>query len=509
MGCSGSKVIDKKQKSKKVKRKISQKNSVLLDKISKVTDFKMKYEFISVLGSGGFGKVRLYRKKNTDMKYAIKTLKKNYLYSHALDSIIREVSIAMQLDHPNIVKYFETFEDEYYIHVVMEFIPGENLFGLLCNSQRKITESDMNSITKYLLKAIGFLHNNDIVHRDIKPENILFSIPGKWSSLKLIDFGLSIPSNVKDKYRVGSPYYMAPEMIDGKFCKQSDVWSIGVILYLMSTGYFPFNGSSVEEVMSNIKAGRLKLDKMKNVNKELKDLVKQMLNPDASKRPSIEEILNDPWFTSDLFDDQTDTNNRYIDKNIIEALKNFSHNSLLAKEALFYLAKISSEEEVIKLKKAFLEMDKDNTGTLEYEEILETFEKLGIKKEDKEMKEIWTGLDFHIDGKVNYTEFLAATISSVEFFKEEKIWSAFKYFDSENKGYITCDSMINALKQDNLTVNEAGLKSMFDKLNKKKKVDFEEFKSMIKNRPGSITQTESGIVTGINLNLLSNTNEIR
>lgn len=283
---------------------------------------------------------------------------------------------------------------------------------------------------------------------------------------------------------------MAPEMIDGKFCKQSDVWSIGIILYLMSTGYFPFNGNCVEEVMSNIKSGRIKFDKLKNVNKELKDLVKEMLNPDAHKRPSIEQILNHPWFTSDLFDDQTDTNQKYIDQNIIDSLKAFSKNSLLAKEALFYLAKISSEEEVIKLKKAFLEMDKDNTGTLEYEEILATFEKLGIKKNEEEIKDIWKGLDFHIDGKVNYTEFLAATISSVEFFKEEKIWSAFKYFDPLNKGYITCDSMINALRQNNLTVNEAGLKSMFDNLNKKKKVNFEEFKTMLKNRQNSLIQND-------------------
>ena len=117
---------------------LSRKTSIFNDNFSKQSDYKIKYEYVSTLGTGGFGKVRLYRdKKNPNMQFAIKTIKKDYLNKHAMVSIIREVNILRQLDHPNIFNYYETYEDDHYINIVMEYIPGDNLLKMISNKNYK------------------------------------------------------------------------------------------------------------------------------------------------------------------------------------------------------------------------------------------------------------------------------------------------------------------------------------------------------------------------------------
>lgn len=362
----------------------SRKGSIILEKFSKQADYKKKYEYISILGNGGFGKVRLYRDKtNKDLKFAIKTLKKDFMNPHNIKSLEAEVEILRSLDHPNIVKYFETYEDDYYIHIVMEYIPGDNLFKVITNRKyNQFCERDAAEILSCLFKAVLFLHKTGIVHRDIKPENILFSMSGHYQSLKLIDFGLSVAAAAsKDRYRVGSPYYMAPEMLDGNYTFETDTWSIGVILYVMMTGVQPFGGKKQEEVYAKIKKG---IYDVKNLEKqkcseEVKDLIKKLLVMDQKRRLSIEAALEHPWITM-----HHDNTNAYIDEGIIDSIRNFATTNLLQKEVLFYLAKISNESEILKLKQAFLQIDTDNTGTIEKEEIFEVFKKLGLEPDKVE-----------------------------------------------------------------------------------------------------------------------------
>ena len=276
-------------------------SSILFEKFSKQTDYKKKYEYIQMLGSGSFGKVRLYVDRQCKtLRYAIKTLKKDFLNKHMIDSIEREVDILRSLDHPNIVKYFETYEDECYLHIVMEYIAGDNLFRVLTDQKGfKFTERTISKIMTCLLKAVLFLHHNGIIHRDIKPENIVFVELNNFNALKLIDFGLSIQQNAKkDNRRVGTPYYMAPEMVRGNFNYASDVWSIGVILFIMVTGKQPFRGKSKEEVFEKIKRGAYDKNTLNRAkcSKEVKDLIKKMLVTEHSKRITVESALDHLWF---------------------------------------------------------------------------------------------------------------------------------------------------------------------------------------------------------------------
>jgi calcium-dependent protein kinase len=479
--CQVSQVIEIQENKSVTRRNSLRSSSYILDKYSIQKDFRKKYEYQSLIGSGAFGKVRLYLDRDSKtFKYAIKTIKKNIFKRHSIESIKREVNILRSLDHPNIVKYFETYEDECYLHIVMEYIAGDNLFRVLTDQKGfKFTERTISKIMTCLLKAVLFLHHNGIIHRDIKPENIVFVEPNNFNALKLIDFGLSIQQNAKkDNRRVGTPYYMSPEMVRGNFNYASDVWSIGVILFIMVTGKQPFRGKSKEEVFEKIKKGNYDKNTLNRAkcSKEVKDLIKKMLVTEYSKRITVECALDHIWFKQ--FENNKNIN-LVVDEEIIESLKQFQYQNIFQKEIRYYLAKLCSDKEIIKLKHAFLAIDKDNSGEIEYEEIPKIFSELNIKASDTELKNIFSSMDFHCDGKVNYSEFLAATISTINFNKEEKLWSAFKYFDTTDSGYITFDSVMDALKNSGVIIDEEGLTQTFNELQKKgKKINFREFKAI-------------------------------
>ena len=359
-------------------------SSFIFDKYSKQKDFRKKYEYISLIGSGSFGKVRLFVERECkSFKYAIKTIKKDFFNQYHIKSLKNELEILRSLDHPNIVKYFETYEDEKYLHIVMEYIPGDNLFKVLTEKlSHKLTERQISQIMTCLLKAVLFLHHNGIIHRDLKPENIVFSDTRNYKSLKLIDFGLSIQQNAKkEKRRVGTPYYMAPEMIFGNFVKASDIWSIGVIMYIMVTGKQPFWGKNKDEVLNKVKNGRYDMKSLyySKCSNSVKDLIKKMLVTEPEKRMTVEACLEHSWFKQ--FE-----NDKYINlafsEEIVDSLRQFQNQNLLQKEIRFYLAKLFSDKEVTKLKKAFTAVDKDNSGEIEYEEIPKIFKELGIEATD-------------------------------------------------------------------------------------------------------------------------------
>ena len=451
--------------------------AIHFDRYSKSTDFNLKYEYISTIGKGSYGIVGLYKdRKVKSMKYAIKSIKKDFFNLNSIENTLKEIEILRSLDHPNIVKYFESYEDENYLHIVMEYIPGESLYNIIKkNNNKKINfkEKEIKEIILNLLKVVSFLHKKKIVHRDLKLENILFSIPNDYSSLKIIDFGLSSNFTLKkEKFIVGTPYYMSPEMIEGIYHYKSDLWSIGVILYSLITGKYPFNGKDKNEVFSLINSGKYNKKNLnkKNYSIEAKNLIKKIFTIDLNKRISIEDALNDDWFKLT----ENENNNLIVNFDIIDALKNFQFNNLLKKEILYFFAKILKDSEIDKLKNIFSFIDKDNSGEINYENLKEMFKENNIDINEKELQKIFKSLDFHSYGTINYTEFIAATLSSIKFSIEEKLIAAFNYFDINNKGFITIDTIFEALIQNNINVDKIGLEKIFK--DKKRKIEFFEFK---------------------------------
>lgn len=460
-----------------------------VSEMSKTTNYRAKFQFVSILGNGSFGQVRLYRvKEMKDNLYAIKTLKKAGISTIAYNRLIDEVSILSRLDHPNIVKYYETFEDNYYVHIVMEYLSGDNLLKFISEKQKEenFHESDISKLLRYLLKALVFIHNQNIVHRDIKPENILFGDKDDIATLKLIDFGLATSTMTKDSNRVGSPYYMAPEIINGDFTTKTDSWSVGVLLHLMLTGKYPFGTQNdhPKDIFNMILYEPFDPKNLKasECSDEAIDLVTKLLIKEKRKRISTHDALSHKWISRFT----KIRNSLKINEDTLKSLRDFSDKTALQKEILFFIAKITHEDQIKQLRELFNRFDSNNTGTLTVEEIKTVFKQIGLHITEEEMQKIWKGLMFHNETKINYTEFLAATISSLSFTKEEDIWSAFKYFeetDKNNIGFISFDSVFAATKAYNLKVNEVALKKAFDDLTtENKKINFDEFKALIELR---------------------------
>ena len=455
----------------------------LVTKFSKLTSLKKQFEFICQLGNGAFGKVRLYRDiYYKDMLYAIKTLKKEGIPKVLYNCLIAEVKILSELDHPNIVKYYGTFEDAYYLHIVMEYLKGDNLNKIITlKDYNELDEQEMAQIIHQLLKALLFIHNKNIVHRDIKPENIVFGKKRDYSTLKLIDFGLATTTRNTKRNSCGSPYYMAPEIINGHFCKKTDIWSVGVIIYLMLTGKHPFEitkegKEDIFDIILSKDYDVTELDKSE-CSEEAKDIILKTLVKDPDKRLSTEECLNHPWIRKNIT-----CRAGAITKKTMRILKRFSQKTPLQKELFFFIAKITREEDIKQLKEIFNQIDIKSEGMIRMSDIKAAFNSVSININDKDLNAVWKGLDFHNNNYINYTEFLAALISDYSYNDNNKLSAMFSFFTGsvEEKQIITYDILIHKAKSLNLILNEKELKESFDKLKKEgKKITFEEFKQLI------------------------------
>ena len=260
--------------------------------------------FPNVLGTGNYGCVRECTSRATGQKLAIKSIEKAKI--GRLDHLEREVALLQEVDHPSIMKMVEAYEDDDYVHIITERYTGGELFDKIIDNmtdQGCVPEDESARIIKSLLEAVEYLHEKDIVHRDIKPENILLESDEEGAAVRLIDFGLSRKHRRGEapmRNTVGTAYYASPETIKGRYNRACDMWSVGVVAYILLSGIPPFNGVTDADIYAAIRKGRFNFQSAAwdNVSNDAKDFILRLLRSDPRKRLSAEKALRHPWIVA-------------------------------------------------------------------------------------------------------------------------------------------------------------------------------------------------------------------
>ena len=260
-----------------------------------ITDF----DILKELGSGSFGNVYLVRHKVTKAEYAIKAIdKRNKTNQEEKPYFRREVEVMYKIHHPNVVKLFGHFEDNYYCYFIMEYISKGNVYNLLPTDKKKRLSTKVCSfIIRDVISAVYFLHNMKpkIIHRDIKPENVLL---GDNLVAKLTDFGWSnyMRDDEKRTTVCGTPIYLAPEIMEEKEHDEAvDLWCIGVLLFELVTATPPFLGNDLDTLKENVL--KLKINWPKDINVDAKNLIMKILKLDPKQRLPLEEMIKHPFIT--------------------------------------------------------------------------------------------------------------------------------------------------------------------------------------------------------------------
>jgi calcium-dependent protein kinase len=450
-----------------------------------------------LLGSGAFGEVWLVHHKDLDRDFAMKIIKKRKNRSNDEKDILNEIGILKKLDHPKILKVIDFYSTPKKYYIITEYCPEGELFNEIIKVG-KFDEGQAAFIINQILKAVTYCHKMNIIHRDIKPENIMITNREKNGCLqvKLIDFGTAKifeKGHQENKY-VGSSYYMAPEIIKRKYDEKCDLWSIGVILYILLTGRPPFDGNDDDEILENVKKGVY--DKWAYpfplLSAHAKDLIFKLLQYDPKKRLSAEEAIEHPWFKTAEFKkkDKVNTIPPELARELIQNMTKYRSDNMLKCAVIAYLVHhITNTEECFEASKLFIKIDLNSDGRIEKHELVQGFEKYwGISKEEAKEKVdlIFANIDTDFNGFIEYEEFVRAAVNSSIFMSQNYLKFAFNYFDRDSSGDITFEEIKKRFTQNSKNTNpkvDKELKEIFDKIdiNGDGSISFGEFCKMMKN----------------------------
>lgn len=456
--------------------------------------FSDRYKGQKVLGKGSFGEVILCKDKITGHECAVKVISKRQVKQKTdKESLLREVQLLKELDHPNIMKLYEFFEDAGYYYLVGELYSGGELFDEIINRKR-FSEVDAARIVRQILTGINYMHKNKVVHRDLKPENLLLESKAKDANIRIIDFGLSthFEASKKMKDKIGTAYYIAPEVLHGTYDEKCDVWSTGVILYILLSGCPPFNGANEYEILKKVEKGKYTFDlpQWKKVSEPVKDLIRKMLTYVPSMRISAREAVEHPWIKKMAFGDADKIDVPSLET-AISNFRQFQGTQKLAQAALLYMgSKLTTNDETRKLTEIFHRMDKNGDGQLDRNELIEGYRELlkakgsdisalNNSQVEYEVDQVLAAVDFDKNGYIEYSEFLTVAMDRKTLLSADRLERAFKMFDTDGSGKISATELATLFGVSDVDCETWQFVLTEVDKNNDGEVDLDEFKEML------------------------------
>ncbi|WZY83594.1 hypothetical protein YC2023_029978 [Brassica napus] len=450
----------------------------------KTENFKEFYSLGRKLGQGQFGTTFLCVEKGTGKEYACKSIsKRKLLTDEDVEDVRREIQIMHHLaGHPNVISIKGAYEDVVAVHLVMELCSGGELFDRIIQ-RGHYTERKAAELARTIVGVLETCHSLGVMHRDLKPENFLFVSKEEDSLLKTIDFGLSMFFKPDEIFTdvVGSPYYVAPEVLRKRYGSESDVWSAGVIVYILLSGVPPFWAETEQGIFEQVLHGDLDFssDPWPSISEGAKDLVQKMLVRDPKRRLTAHQVLCHPWVQIDGV-----APDKPLDSAVLSRMKQFSAMNKFKKMALRVIAESLSEEEIAGLKEMFKMIDADNSGQITFEELKVGLKRVGANLKESEILDLMQAADVDNSGTIDYKEFIAATLHLNKIEREDHLFAAFSYFDKDDSGFITHDELQQACEE--FGVEDARIEEMIRDVDQDKdgRIDYNEFVAMMQK--GSI-----------------------
>ncbi|GAX75024.1 hypothetical protein CEUSTIGMA_g2470.t1 [Chlamydomonas eustigma] len=448
---------------------------------NKGVNFESVYTTSKLVGHGAFAKVSICEHNQTKAQYAAKVVTKNLEDPEKQkEGIVKEIAIMRTLEeHPNTVRLYDIYDQADTYVLVMELCSGGELFDQII-SKGHFSEKDAAEKMRSLLDFIAFAHSKNIIHRDLKPENILLSDKTPAAALKVIDFGTSdfCLSGQRLQQKFGTPYYVAPEVLKKDYDKSADIWSSGVIMYILLCGYPPFGGKTDAKILQRVEKGVFTFEgrEWEVVTEAAKDMISQMLVLDFSKRATAKQLCQHRWFQV-----AATAPAAALGAHMVKRLRAFAGMSRMKRLALVVLARTLTDNDVKRLRELFAAMDTNQDGRIDSEDLHNALAKVGAAIEESEMQELFHASDLDGTGQIDYEEFIAAMLDSNRVARRtEAVRKSFEELDRDGDGFISPEDLVKVMPRGSSIELAREMVKEVDKDNDGK-VNYHEFRQMMQS----------------------------